>query len=114
VGLVGLLYRTLSTYTLPYHPILKKVHRFLSYKWYFDLLYNRYLNLSFLRFAFRVPFELVDKGVIELAGPRGLYSSFFRFSLKNKGYQTGVVYQYAFYILSVLLLLMITLTFLIS
>jgi len=44
-------------------------------------------------------------------GPRGLYASFFRFSLKSKEYQTGMVYQYAFYILSVLLLVLITVTF---
>jgi NADH:ubiquinone oxidoreductase subunit 5 (subunit L)/multisubunit Na+/H+ antiporter MnhA subunit len=93
---------------------LKKGHRFLSYKWYFDLLYNRYINLPVLRFAFRVPFELIDKGVIELMGPRGLYSLFFRSSLKSKEYQTGVVYQYAFYILSVLLLVVITITFLLT
>lgn len=75
------------------------------------MLYNRYINLPILRFAFRVPFELIDKGIIELLGPRGLYASFFRFSLKSKEYQTGMVYQYAFYILSVLLLVLITLTF---
>jgi len=114
VALVTLLYRVLSNYAVMYHPILKKVHRFLSYKWYFDLLYNRYINLPILRFAFRVPFELIDKGVIELIGPRGLYSSFFGLSLKSKEYQTGVVYQYAFYILSTLLLLLLTLTFLTS
>lgn len=111
VALVILLYRSLLQYTVMYHPILKKGHRFLSYKWYFDLLYNRYINFPLLRFAFRVPFELIDKGVIELMGPRGIYSSFLRLSLKSKGYQTGIVYQYALYILSVLLLLLITINF---
>lgn len=114
IMLVILLYRSLSRYALMYHPLMRKVHRFLSYKWYFDLLYNRYINLPILRFAFRVPFELIDKGVIELVGPRGLYFSFFRGSLKSKEYQTGVIYQYAFYILSVFLLLLITITFLIN
>jgi NADH-ubiquinone oxidoreductase chain 5 len=94
--------------------VFKKVHRFLSYKWYFDLLYNRYVNLPILRFAFRVPFELIDKGIIELIGPRGFYSSFSRLSLKNKEYQTGLVYQYAGYILLVLLLIVITITFLVA
>jgi NADH-ubiquinone oxidoreductase chain 5 len=112
VALVTLLYQVLSNYTIMYHPVLKKIHRFLSYKWYFDLLYNRYINLPVLRFAFRVPFELIDKGIIELMGPWGLYSSFFRLSLKSKEYQTGLVYQYAFYILSTLLLLLLALTFL--
>jgi NADH-ubiquinone oxidoreductase chain 5 len=114
VALVAFLYQLLSRYALMYNSALKKGHRFLSYKWYFDLLYNRYINLPVLRFAFRVPFELIDKGVIELMGPRGLYSLFFRSSLKSKEYQTGVVYQYAFYILSVLLLVVITITFLLT
>jgi NADH:ubiquinone oxidoreductase subunit 5 (subunit L)/multisubunit Na+/H+ antiporter MnhA subunit len=104
----------LSHYSIMYHLLLKEGHRFLSYKWYFDLLYNRYINLPLLRFAFRVPFELIDKGVIELMGPRGLYSSFFKLSLKNKEYQTGIVYQYAFFILAVLLLVLITITFLVT
>jgi NADH:ubiquinone oxidoreductase subunit 5 (subunit L)/multisubunit Na+/H+ antiporter MnhA subunit len=92
-----------------YQPLLNKVHRFLNYKWCFDLLYNRAINLPVMRFGFRVPFALIDKGVIEMIGPRGLYSVFFRLSLRNKNYQTGVVYQYAFYILSTLLLLLIVL-----
>src|SRR5260370_15577591 len=114
VLLVTALYSLLSRYSFNYHPLLKKIHRFLSYKWYFDLIYNRYLNLPLLRFGFRVPFELIDKGIIELIGPRGIYSSFFRLSLKSKEYQTGVVYQYAFYILSVLLLVLITFIFLLK
>jgi len=114
VALVAFLYKVLSHYSIMYHLLLKEGHRFLSYKWYFDLLYNRYINLPLLRFAFRVPFELIDKGVIELMGPRGLYSSFFKLSLKNKEYQTGIVYQYAFFILAVLLLVLITITFLVT
>jgi NADH-ubiquinone oxidoreductase chain 5 len=62
-----------------------------------------------MRFGFRVPFALIDKGVIEMIGPRGLYSAFFHLSLENKNYQTGVVYQYAFYILSTLLIVLVAL-----
>lgn len=111
IMLVFLCYRVLSRYSLMYNPGFKRAHRFVSFKWYFDLLYNRYINLPILRFGFRVPFALIDKGVIELVGPRGLYSSFSHLSLKSKEYQTGIVYQYAFYILFVMLLLLITITF---
>ena len=107
VGLLVLCYQALSNYSIMYHPFLRRVHRFLSYKWYFDLLYNRYINLPVLRFAFRVPFALIDKGLIEFLGPRGLYSSFLRVSLQSKEYQTGVIYHYARFIISVLLLLLI-------
>ena len=92
-----------------YHPFLNKIHRFLNYKWCFDLLYNKYVNLPVLRFGFRVPFALIDKGVIEMIGPRGIYSAFFRLSLGNKNYQTGLVYQYAVYILSTLLIVLVAL-----
>jgi NADH-ubiquinone oxidoreductase chain 5 len=44
---------------------------FLS-KWYFDRLYNSYINLFFLKFAKNWIYIYLDKGLFELLGPYGI------------------------------------------
>ena len=50
----------------------KKIYKFFVYKWYFDPIYNNYLNIPLLQFAYWNLFRFVDKGFLELFGPFGL------------------------------------------
>jgi hypothetical protein len=45
------------------------IYNFLSYKWYFDVLYNKYLNIPLLQKSRVYIFELGDKGLLEFFGP---------------------------------------------
>lgn len=73
----------------------KTVYRFLTYKWYFDVVYNLVINQPILEGAYRVIFALVDKGVLEVVGPTGVGNcvNFAGFQLTRA--QTGKVYEYA-------------------
>jgi len=94
----------LSIYTLKYFEIyfvkigfiknINLVYKFLIHKWYIDLIYNEIVAKRFLLLSYSVCFKLLDKGFVELIGPKSFTSSFYRasFNLRNK--QTGFIYQY--------------------
>jgi NADH-ubiquinone oxidoreductase chain 5 len=73
--LVWVIYELLLEVALNYHPLFKDIHFFLSYKWYFDVIYNRYINYPLLHFGYRLPYKAIDKGLIEIVGPRGIFTS---------------------------------------
>jgi len=51
---------------------LLSTYRFLSHKWGFDTVYNYFINKPLLVGSYNVPFSLIDKGLLEIAGPTGL------------------------------------------
>jgi hypothetical protein len=55
---------------------------FLNKKWHFDAIYNLFFNLPLLKISYDLFFVLIDKGLLEIFGPKGLYN----FSLKLSRY----------------------------
>lgn len=51
--------------------IFNRFYSFASYKWYFDVVYNRFINIPLLQFSRTHLFELGDKGIFEIFGPLG-------------------------------------------
>lgn len=71
--------------------------RFFAYKWYFDKIYNSYINIFVLRIAYNISYKLIDKGLLELIGPFGIWNV-----LKTSGallntLQKGNLNDYLFY-----------------
>ena len=72
--------------------------KFISGKWLFDFIYNKYINKLLLIWGYNISFKLVDRGLIELLGPLGLVrlgNILSNFIIKL---QTGVIYNYIFLI----------------
>lgn len=69
---------------------------FFSKKWYFDLVYNRYLVDFFFKLAYRGTFKSIDKGLLEHFGPSGVQKLFYKLSYYFHVFQTGYVYSYTF------------------
>jgi NADH:ubiquinone oxidoreductase subunit 5 (subunit L)/multisubunit Na+/H+ antiporter MnhA subunit len=91
--------------------LLRDLYRFLSYKWYFDVVYNELVNRRLLRFAYYTIFSLLDKGVLELFGPYGLSYLLFAGARKMKRMQLGEVNYYAYLIIMFVFVSIITLNF---
>jgi NADH-ubiquinone oxidoreductase chain 5 len=87
------------------------LYAFLNKKWYFDKLYNEYLNKPIMSFGYFISFKSLDKGLVEILGPYGIVSSFNPFIKVISKFQTGYIYHYAFLMLigTVLLLTIINL-----
>ena len=72
------------------------LYTFFNKKWYFDKLYNEYLNKQILLFGYFVTFKGIDKGIVEMFGPYGIITTFTGLSKGASKLQTGFIYHYAF------------------
>jgi len=75
------------------NPLLTKIIRQSSHKWYFDVIYNRLINAKVLSAGY-FTYKLLDKGVIELFGPSGAASILYKTSSVLRRSQTGLIYNY--------------------
>lgn len=85
-----------------------KIFTFLSDKWHFDFIYNKFINVPLFFIGHVSTFKLVDKGVLELFGPLGLSKIITHLSVKNSLIQTGLVSTYAFSVIVAVSLLFFT------
>ena len=77
---------------------LNAIYKLFIYKWYFDAIYNKFINIPMLDFAYNKLFKSVDKGILEFFGPWGVYALLLKLSLNVKFDQTGQIYRYVGYI----------------
>ena len=89
----------------------KEIYRFLSYKWYFDAIYNELINRPLLNIAYKTIFKSLDKGLLEIFGPYGTSYVLFLGASKMKRMQIGEVYYYAYLMITFLLLFIIFLNY---
>lgn len=85
-------------YVYKHLPLLRTAYTFLNKKWFFDKVYNEYVNQSFLFFSFHVSYKALDKGLSETAGPLGMaFFTPYVASVLQK-YQSGFLYHHALFI----------------
>jgi NADH-ubiquinone oxidoreductase chain 5 len=91
-------------------------YNFFNRKWYFDKVYNEYLNQGVLHVGYDGTYKIVDRGIIEFFGPFGLSNVLYNNKLNASRLQTGLIYHYTFVMLlgSVLLMTFIGLYSVIS
>ena len=75
----------------------KNLYTFLIKKWYFDIIYNKFIVLNILSLGF-FSFKEIDRGFIEIFGPLGLVRLFKVIINKVNIIQSSFVYHYVFLI----------------
>jgi len=73
----------------------RKLYNFLNKKWFFDKVYNEFINQSLLKFGYHLSYKAVDRGFIEMIGPFGLSKTVMKKSRLLSNLQTGSFYDYA-------------------
>lgn len=86
---------------------LRAAYRFLTFKWGFDTVYNRLINQPLIEGAYNITFSLIDKGLLEVAGPTGLGTASVQLGRVLTKTQTGRVYDYAAFMLAGLYLALV-------
>ena len=76
----------------------KRIYTFFNAKWYFDAIINHYIIDKGLNLGL-ITAKVLDRGAIELLGPFGLTNSLSSGSQQIAKLDTGVVTQYALYIM---------------
>ena len=86
-------------YSMKMSPLGQKFYLFFNRKWFFDKVYNEYINQPVLNFGYNISYKIIDRGVIENLGPFGLSQLFYSKQFNFLKYQTGLLYHYAFMML---------------
>lgn len=109
LGLYGYIYGDRILFNIKKTEVGKKIYRFLSMKWMFDKIYNELIVQEILMISYNRTYKDIDKGVLEVLGPRGLNEKVLMplGKIQTK-VQTGNVYNYIFVTLVVLLILVVS------
>nr|YP_009054680.1 NADH dehydrogenase subunit 5 [Neochloris aquatica]AIK29168.1 NADH dehydrogenase subunit 5 [Neochloris aquatica] len=83
--------------------VIRKIYLFLQARWMFDFVWNSLVLKSVLK-AGQYTGLLVDKGVLEVLGPRGLQHTLVQAVPRIQQWQTGTVNDYALLFLIVVIL----------
>ena len=70
------------------------IYNFLNKKWFFDKIYNEYVNQIFFKKSFNISYKLIDKGIIEILGPKGISILVFKKSILFSILQSNQIYHY--------------------
>lgn len=73
-----------------------QIYGFLNQKWYFDQIYSYFIVKPIFSFAYNISFKLLDRGIIEIIGPTGLYRTIKNLAQKVTSVQTGFIYHYTY------------------
>ncbi len=70
------------------------IYKFLVKKWYFDIIYNKFIVKPLFLFSYTSVYLVLDKGLLEFFGPFGLKIILSKFSKQVQFLHTGVIYHY--------------------
>ena len=85
------------------------MYNFLNKKWFFDKIYNEYFAQKIFNISFVISYKTIDKGIVEIFGPKGLSALILNTAGHLLKLQTTMLYQYA-----LLMLIGITLILLVN
>lgn len=89
----------------------RSIFNFLGEKWYFDKIYNHYFTNNTLVYGYYVTLNTLDRGIIEILGPRGIgyyvptYAKFF--NNQNNGHINNYVISILFGLLIYLVVILL-------
>jgi proton-translocating NADH-quinone oxidoreductase chain L len=98
----GLLSAKVLTWSLT--PWGRGLYGFFNGRWFVDQVYNQYLSRPALGFGYHTSFRALDKGLLEVLGPRGVTSTATRAMQALSALQSGRLYHYALVMLLALTL----------
>jgi hypothetical protein len=81
----------------------RKLYNFLSKKWHFDQLSSEIVVHRLMNFGYRVSFQILDKGNIEVFGAFGSSVKLLSFSQSLSSYQSGFLFHYSFVMMAAVL-----------
>ena len=84
----------------------KKAYTFLSRRWLFDRLQNELIGSVILKLGYNTTYKVIDKGIIELFGPKGFVFLTIILSKQISNLQSGLIHQYAFIMFIAIILFM--------
>jgi len=76
----------------------RKVYKFLNGKYFFDIIYNKYIITAGFNIGYNIS-KVLDRGVIELVGPYGLANMFNKTALSISTSDNRIISNYSTYLI---------------
>ena len=86
-------YNIIGLYKLKISLLGRQMYTFLNRKWFFDKIYNEFINQKLAKFGYMTTYKSIDRGFIEMLGPYGLSNVVFEKAFSLKNLQNGIIYQ---------------------
>jgi proton-translocating NADH-quinone oxidoreductase chain L len=95
-------------YEIKKRQTFKVLYNFLNRKWYFDRIYNEFVNQKTLDVSYSYAYKDVDRGLIEKLGPSGIVNTVAYIFNSIKQLQSGFMFHYLFmFLISIVILILI-------
>jgi NADH-ubiquinone oxidoreductase chain 5 len=83
----------------------RNLYSFLTKKWHFDQLASELIIHKLMNFGYRISFQALDKGSIEVFGPSGSSAKLWSVSKSLSSIHSGMIFHYSFVMLFSILFL---------
>jgi proton-translocating NADH-quinone oxidoreductase chain L len=93
---------------LNFKPLVRSIYVVFYYKWFFDHIYNTFFVKNILYLGYHVFYDILDKGILENLGPKGISKNLINISLALNKLQSGYLRHYLFTYLFGFSLMLIT------
>ena len=72
-----------------------KIYTFFNSAWQFNYIINHFLILNIWRFGHLITYRVIDRGLLEILGPRGISKILIKLTQNISNLQSGMVFNYA-------------------
>lgn len=79
--------------------LYQNIYTFFSNKWNINQLYNNLIGRPLFIFGHNITYKVLDRGLIEILGPKGISQGIKQLSISGSNLQSGWIYNYALTIL---------------
>nr|YP_010035861.1 NADH dehydrogenase subunit 5 [Aplysina gerardogreeni]QQQ89097.1 NADH dehydrogenase subunit 5 [Aplysina gerardogreeni] len=75
--------------------IYHSMYTFLNSAWQFNYIINHFIIANVWKFGHLISYKVIDRGLLEILGPRGISSVIINITQKISNLQSGMVFNYA-------------------
>nr|YP_001648490.1 NADH dehydrogenase subunit 5 [Aplysina fulva]YP_005351097.1 NADH dehydrogenase subunit 5 [Aplysina cauliformis]ABW76551.1 NADH dehydrogenase subunit 5 [Aplysina fulva]ACA49800.1 NADH dehydrogenase subunit 5 [Aplysina cauliformis] len=75
--------------------IYHSMYTFLNSAWQFNYIINHFIIVNVWKFGHLISYKVIDRGLLEILGPRGISSVIINITQKISNLQSGMVFNYA-------------------
>ena len=80
----------------PYNKtIYHSIYTFLNSAWQFNYIINHFIIANVWKFGHLISYKVIDRGLLEIIGPRGVSSVIINITQKISNLQSGMIFNYA-------------------
>jgi NADH-ubiquinone oxidoreductase chain 5 len=87
--------------------IIRNFYTFLNRKWFFDKVYNEWINQNVLTITYKHTYQNMDRGLIEFLGPNGISNFIYKYTLDLRRLNMAFTFHHILIMISSILIILL-------